>query len=386
MPQVLGGRGIDRRRESEACGVGQVDGFGEGADHGDGGDRLRFTAYCDGEIGELGAAPIRAFLADLGQLSAATRKRTAIASFCRWAVRHDLLDANPMDRIDTIKVPKTLPRPAAAADIAKVLAAICSRRPRKDLPLDRPRDRVLFETAYVCGARASEVCGLYVEDLDLHLDDEHVRIHGKGGGVRTVLLDDRGHVALLKLYLARAGYTAGPLFRASINGRGGPLSYDAAHHRWQTYCVAARVEIDIHQLRHAHATELINAGVSIEAVRGRLGHASAETTQLYALLDDKVADAEIRAAHLAARWSSTAGLQFLVHVPAAGCSSVIGCAQLDDQGEIDGPALSRRGVGEPDTFGAGCGPARLGVLQAELGVRPSRIRIFAWLRSHAGDG
>jgi hypothetical protein len=32
-----------------------------------------------------------------------------------------------MDRIDTIKVPKTLPRPAAAADVAKVLNTICSR-------------------------------------------------------------------------------------------------------------------------------------------------------------------------------------------------------------------------------------------------------------------
>ncbi|MEV4250609.1 tyrosine-type recombinase/integrase [Streptosporangium canum] len=73
-------------------------------------------------------------------------------------------------------------------------------------------------------------------------------------------------------------------------------SADAAHHRWQSYCAAAGVEIDIHQLRHAHAAELINAGVSIEAVRRRLGHASTETTQLYALLDDKIADAEIRAA------------------------------------------------------------------------------------------
>ncbi|MEU8172328.1 hypothetical protein AB0C14_05600 [Microbispora hainanensis] len=36
--------------------------------------------------------------------------------------------------------------------------------------------------------------------------------------------------------------------------------------------------------------------MSIEAVRRRLGLASAETTQLYALLDDKVADAETRAA------------------------------------------------------------------------------------------
>ncbi|MGW3353713.1 tyrosine-type recombinase/integrase [Nonomuraea rubra] len=45
---------------------------------------------------------------------------------------------------------------------------------------------------------------------------------------------------------------------------------------------SAGVKIDIHQLLHAHATELINAGVSIAAVRRRLGHASTETTQLYA--------------------------------------------------------------------------------------------------------
>lgn len=43
------------------------------------------------------------------------------------------------------------------------------------------------------------------------------------------------------------------------------------------------------------AIELINAGVSIEAVHRRLGHASTETTQIYILLTDKVADDEIRA-------------------------------------------------------------------------------------------
>ncbi|WP_406314612.1 tyrosine-type recombinase/integrase [Streptosporangium sp. NBC_01639] len=262
------------------------------------GDLLQFFAHHDDEVSELTAAPIRVFLADIGQLSAATRKRkrAAVSSFCRWAVRHDRLDTNPMDKIDTIKVPKALPRPAAAADVTKVLNAICSRRPRKDLPLDRLRDRVLFETIYVCGARAAETCVLDIEDFELRQDDEHVRIHGKGGTVRTVLLDDRGYVALLKLYLTRAGYRFGPAFRASINGSGGPLSYDAAHHRWESYCAAAGVEIEIHQLRHAHATELINAGVSIEAVRRRLGHASTETTQLYMLLSDDIADAEIRAA------------------------------------------------------------------------------------------
>jgi integrase/recombinase XerD len=125
------------------------------------GDLLQFAAHHDGEIGELTAGPVRAYLTGIAGLAPATRKRkrAAVASFCRWAVRHDLLTANPMDKIDAIKVPKALPRPAPAADVDRVLAVICSRRPRKDVPLDRLRDRVLFETAYVCGTRAAEACG-----------------------------------------------------------------------------------------------------------------------------------------------------------------------------------------------------------------------------------
>ncbi|WP_433304295.1 hypothetical protein ACQP2F_14560 [Actinoplanes sp. CA-030573] len=103
-----------------------------------------------------------------------------------------------MDRIDTAKVPERLPRPAAGGDVAKVLAAISPRRPRKDLPLDRPSDRMLFETIYVCGVRAGEIRGLHIEDVDLRLDDGHVRITARAAPSAPVLLDDRGYVALLK--------------------------------------------------------------------------------------------------------------------------------------------------------------------------------------------
>jgi hypothetical protein len=47
-----------------------------------------------------------------------------------------------MDKINTIKLPRALPRPAPAADIARVPSRICSRWPRKDVPLDP----LLFET------------------------------------------------------------------------------------------------------------------------------------------------------------------------------------------------------------------------------------------------
>ncbi len=89
------------------------------------GDLLQFAAHHDGEIGDLSAGLVRAYLAGIAGLAPATRKRkrAAVASFCRWAVRHDLLTANPMDKIDAIKVPRALPCPAPAADVARVLAA-----------------------------------------------------------------------------------------------------------------------------------------------------------------------------------------------------------------------------------------------------------------------
>lgn len=77
----------------------------------------------DPAIAEITAAPIRAFPTDIAALAAATRKRKrAAASFCRWAIRHDLLDTNLMDKIDTIGLPMTPPR--------------CVRRCRQGAQLD----------------------------------------------------------------------------------------------------------------------------------------------------------------------------------------------------------------------------------------------------------
>jgi integrase/recombinase XerD len=49
------------------------------------GDLTGFAAHHDGEIGELTAAPVRAFLAEIAGQAPATRrrKRAAVASFCK---------------------------------------------------------------------------------------------------------------------------------------------------------------------------------------------------------------------------------------------------------------------------------------------------------------
>lgn len=81
------------------------------------------------------------------------------------------------------------------------------------IPGASKRDRQLFRLIAETGLRVGEAVALHVEDLDLTADDERLLVRGKGGRLRTVLLDDR-LVAVLRTYLRQTGYRHGPLFRA----------------------------------------------------------------------------------------------------------------------------------------------------------------------------
>jgi integrase/recombinase XerD len=162
------------------------------------------------------------------------------------------------------------------------------------IPTAQRRDRLLFRLIFEMGLRVSEALGVHLEDLDLTADDEHLNVLGKGGQRRTVLLDDARLVVQLRAYLKQTGYRHGPLFRAEKNGRGGPLRYQSVQERWAGYCAGAGVCCTLHQLRHTHAAELINGGVSLATIRKRLGHKNLQTTLRYAEQSDATADAEVR--------------------------------------------------------------------------------------------
>lgn len=147
---------------------------------------------------------------------------------------------------------------------------------------------------YETGLRIGEALGLYLSDLDLTPGDEHLTVLGKGGRKRTVLLDDPTLVNLLRRHLRTLGYTHGPLFQATKNGRGGPLRYQSVQARWQHYTRQAGIRCTLHQLRHSHATELVNGGVSLATIRKRLGHQHIQTTLRYAEISDSTADRELR--------------------------------------------------------------------------------------------
>jgi integrase/recombinase XerD len=231
---------------------------------------------------------LRGFFKTFDHLSPATRarKQAALASFFAWAYRHDLIGTNPMGRVDRVRLNPPQPRGMGRDAVEAILTKI---------PTNRLRDRVLFRLIFETGLRVGEALALYVEDIDLTSDDEHIRVLGKGGRWRTVLLDDRGLVKQLRSYLKQTGYKHGPLFRAEKNGRGGLLRYQSVQERWANYCAEAGIECTLHQLRHTHATELVNDGVSLTTIRKRLGHKNLQTTLRYAEQSDATADAELRA-------------------------------------------------------------------------------------------
>jgi site-specific recombinase XerD len=247
----------------------------------------QFCAFHQGSVQTITAEILRNFFALHFHLLPATRarKQAAVARFLTWVEQQDLLDSNPMRKIDRVKLEPPQPRGIKRDQIECILKAI---------PAERLRDRLFFRLLTETGLRVSEGLSLYVEDLDLSPDNEHLTVVGKGNKRRTILLDDPRLVQQLRVYLKRMGYKHGPLFRAEKNGRGGPLRYQSMQERWDRYCVQAGVTCTLHQLRHSHATELINGGVSLPTIRKRLGHKNLQTTLRYAEQSDEIADSEVR--------------------------------------------------------------------------------------------
>ncbi len=250
-------------------------------------DLAQWCTFCPAAQEAFTADDLRAFFAQFTHLRAATRarKRAALSSFFAWAYRQELIPADPMLRIDPVKHDEPLPRALSRPQIEQILATI---------PPRERRDRLLFRLLVETGLRVGEALGIEVADLDLTPNDEHLRVLGKGGHWRTVVLDDPRLVAQLRAYLRQMGYRHGPVFRAVKNSQGGALRYQSVQERWASYCTQAGIACTLHQLRHSHATELVNAGVSLATIRKRLGHRSIQTTLRYAEQTDTVADTEVR--------------------------------------------------------------------------------------------
>lgn len=122
------------------------------------GDLRRYCTFCADSSSPPSVETLRAFFAARADRASTTRARTqaALASFFAWAYRGGQIVADPMAKLDRVRLALPPPRGVGREVVEKVLVAI---------PTSQLRDRLLFRLIAETGLRISEALGLYVEDL-----------------------------------------------------------------------------------------------------------------------------------------------------------------------------------------------------------------------------
>jgi len=141
----------------------------------------------------------------------------------------------------------------------------------------------LIVVLWHAGLRINEALSLTETDLEERRGSILVR-HGKNDRRRLVGMDAWGWSALGPWLSERATLPVGSLF-CVIAGptRGHARSASAARLELHRTAVAAGVRRRVapHQLRHAHAVELLHEGIPLPLIQRQLGHSHLSTTGTY---------------------------------------------------------------------------------------------------------
>ena len=158
------------------------------------------------------------------------------------------------------------------------------------------RNRMIMILLYDAAVRVQELVDLKVSDLQLQAKDPFILVTGKGAKTRSVPLMEKT-VAHLNVYLGRFhslsdGPTRDPLFYSTRSDRPHKLSTDAVAVMLRNYGESARricadvpKRVHPHLFRHTRAMDLYRAGMPLPYVAEFLGHASVNTTDIYASAD-----------------------------------------------------------------------------------------------------
>ena len=203
--------------------------------------------------------PYRIAIASLKQKTIA-KKLSAIRSFSEFLItqgEHITLKAD-----DSIKVPKTLPKPIPHEHIMEALSHA-----------DKEESLVVI-MLYTLGLRISELSGLRVDDISL----EWIRVVGKGNKQRDIPLLS----STAKLLEAYRDERAPKTYLFEKNSQ--KLSENSLRYTITKVFERVSLKVTPHQLRHSYATALLNNNARIVDVSELLGHSSMATTQIYTKL------------------------------------------------------------------------------------------------------
>lgn len=180
--------------------------------------------------------------------------------------------SNPAERLQKQREPKHVVETFSAEQVESILRT-CGR------DFYGIRDRAILLTLLDCGLRASELCGLELEDVDWN--EQTLRVMGKGGRERIVPFGQGVRQALTSYVTKRGQLKTEVLF---VNHFSEPLDRHRLREVVQRRCERAGitgVRCSPHTLRHTCAVSYLRAGGDTFTLQNLLGHLSQEMTRRY---------------------------------------------------------------------------------------------------------
>ena len=211
------------------------------------------------------------------------RKTASIRTFYKYLFRERYVDSNPAISLSAPKRPKSLPKFLTTDEVEKIL---------NNVKIDTPagfRNRVILELLWATGMRVSELSNLNFGDLNI--EENEIRVFGKGAKERIVLISDRAKQYLIQ-YINTARKLIAPGYNTNEINENTPVFINSTGFRLQNKTIRNAINTVVEQIelpkkvtphvfRHSFATHLIENGADLRVVQELLGHAGISNTQIY---------------------------------------------------------------------------------------------------------
>lgn len=222
--------------------------------------------------------------------SASTKNQrlAALTSFSSYAQNRDFMAASVFrNSINKIPVKKTQHKQRAVLSRQEITTLLALPDESRETGL---RDKVLLSFMYASGTRAQEVCDLTVGSIQFNQNGATLLIKGKGRKIRRIGIPN-ACVVLVKKYIGHRKISDKPDRHVFSSQTHEQMSVSCIEEIYKKYITIAKRENTImfksesyppHSMRHSTASHMLEAGVPLIVIKNFLGHASLQSTQIYA--------------------------------------------------------------------------------------------------------
>jgi integrase/recombinase XerD len=254
----------------------------------------QFSAKKEWETGPREYLELMDFLQELFRRNLAStsvmRITSTLRNFYRYLLQAGRITSDPSAQIDSPRRFRKLPKVLSREQMTTLL-----NQPDVSEP-NGIRDRTMLEVLYASGMRISEMLGLTLHQVQLHLG--FVVCLGKGDKERIAPVNEQSAT-----WIHRYINEVRPLFvnkrklrdfgasdrnsdqqKLFLNERGKPLTRQGFWKILKAYGRQAEIPSHLltpHVFRHSFATHLLEGGADLRSVQMLLGHADISTTEIY---------------------------------------------------------------------------------------------------------